>query len=166
MTSIAEDIIEKAVALLGAEDLDDEAIETRMKALTNGDAMESRRLIDWIPEAFGLSMAAELAPRAILPRTFQARDKKGNWIDFDLGREPVYVSAAAIARRLRRDGPEDVFSNIAARSSVMSAVLSAHASGAPLDGAAIGGPALAGIPAEVYAPKKSFWSRLFGGSAS
>ena len=51
MLSFSDVQLEEVADIIGSEDFDEEAIESRVAALVQ-DPMLARRLIDWVPEAF------------------------------------------------------------------------------------------------------------------
>ncbi len=160
MLSISDRLLEEVADIIGLDDIDDDAVEHRVAALVL-DQMLARRLIDWLPEAFGMVLVSHMA-KVILPETFSAKDKYGNWVQFDLKVEPLFQSATQLAVRIFHDGPRSTFSNIVRRSALLGAANSALNNGQSLDGARLAGPALIGIPAEVYLPVSlSIWRRVF-----
>jgi len=97
-----------------------------------------------------------------LPMTFQAMNRRGIWVEFDLDVEPIFQSAIRLATQMYHDGPRHIFANIASRSAVLGVVNRALQDGESLNGAILSGPALVGIPAETYvAPTPSIWRKLF-----
>ncbi len=161
MKPIPVEIISNAIEILSADGITEDEIETRIAALVS-DPMEARRLIDWIPEAFGIVLISHLG-KPILPKTFSARDAEGKWKSFRLTYEPIFVAALEIAQAKYHQGPAAQFQSIATRSSVANAANNALNAGVSIDGAVFSGPALIGIPAEVYPSQPSFWKRLFSG---
>lgn len=160
MNAIPDEIIERAIDILGTEGLSDEEIEEKVASLVS-DPMDARRLIDWIPEAFGAHVIAHLG-KPVLPAFFSARNAKGRYITFPIDHEPIYAVAQGMAARMRDEGIRDQVLAIAARSSIFQAAQKAILAGVSIDGAVCSGPALVGIPAEVYpAPKRTFLERLF-----
>lgn len=163
MTPIPDETVRAAISIIGTSDIDDKQIERDVRALVSDD-MTARRLIDWIPEAFGIVLISHISNKIGLPKTFSAKTAAGKWIQLPLEIEPIFVTALQVAQTMFHEGPNDVFKNVSLRSSMINVVNSALKSGVSLDGGCISGPALIGIPAEVYpSPPKSFWRRLFGG---
>jgi hypothetical protein len=130
------------------------------------DPVTLRRLIDWIPEAFGYVLLPHVAD-LVLPTTFTARAKDGSWKAFSFDREPIFADAVKIASDMYRDNPRGVFSHVAKRSLMVDAVNKALNAGRSLTGAQIAGPEMLGVPAEFYEMQakpaaKSFWKKLVG----
>jgi hypothetical protein len=160
MLETSPDLIKRAIAVIGTDGISDEEIEARVLGMTR-DAMLARRLIDWPPEALGMVLIPHMAT-VNLPTTFSARSHSGNWVEFKFQVEPIFSDAVRIGIEMYHSGPRNVFRNIVLRSSIVDAVNNALNQGASIDGATISGPALVGIPAEVYLSKpKSLWRRLF-----
>jgi hypothetical protein len=163
MTPISHETVHAAIAIIGTSEVDDEQIERDVRALVSDD-MTARRLIDWIPEAFGIVLVSHISNKIILPKTFSAKTAAGKWIQLPLQTEPIFVTALQIAQTMFHEGPKEVFQNVSLRSAMTNTVNDALNSGASLDGGCMSGPALIGIPADVYpSPPMSFWRRLFGG---
>lgn len=98
----------------------------------------------------------------ILPTTFQAKNKRGIWVELNLDAEPIFQSAIRLATQMYHNGPRHIFANIASRSAVLGVVNRALQDCASLNGAILSGPALVGIPAETYvALSPSIWRKLF-----
>jgi hypothetical protein len=160
MLSVSPELIERTASILGSDGITDEEIESKVLALVQ-DSMLARRLIDWLPEAFGIIFVPHIA-KVNLPTTFSAKSKDGNWIEFKFDVEPIFESAARLGMEMYNSGPRSTFRNIVSRSSTVDAVNRALNQGESLEGATLSGPALIGVPAEVYIPQaKSFWRRLF-----
>jgi hypothetical protein len=152
--------LSESIAIIGTDGITDSELEARIFVITN-DSMLSRRLIDWLPEIFGLVLISHMA-NVTLPRTFSAKTRRGQWIELDLKLEPIFEPALVLAQQMYHDGPNKIFKCIAIRSAVVSAANRALNSGHDLDGATLSGPALVGIPAEWYiGPSMSLWKRLF-----
>lgn len=165
MTPVSNEIIETAIQILGTKGISQEDIETRVRALTSDD-ITARRIIDWIPEAFGRELISRLPAKIIIPETFSAKTANDRWVSLKLVQEPIYTAAFAIAQKMFQQGgaEQELHMEVAFRSSSVDMVNNALNAGTDLDGACVSGPALIGIPAEVYgAPSKtSFWQRVFG----
>jgi hypothetical protein len=152
--------VQEVAAIIGSEDITVDDIETRVVVLVQ-DPMLARRLIDWIPEAFGIVLISHMAT-VTLPLTFSAKNKRGDWVQFDLKVEPIFQRATLLAMQIFHEGPRESFSNIARRSALLDAANRALNHGDSLDGAVLSGPALIGIPAEVYMPPStSIWRKFF-----
>lgn len=163
MTPISEDTIRSAISIIGTQGIEDDQIERDVRALVDDD-MSARRLIDWIPEAFGIVLVSYISNKIVLPKTFSAKSAAGKWVEIPFEKEPIFAEALKMAQTIYHEGPKDIFQNVSFRSSMTNTVDNALNSGASLDGAYLSGPALIGIPAEVYPiVTKSFWRRLFGG---
>jgi len=161
MTPVTNETIEAAIQIIGRNEIEDEEIEREVRELV-ADDMTARRLIDWIPEAFGYVLVAHMEGKVVMPTTFMAKASDGKWRSIKFTREPIFVAALQIAQRVYHEGPRELFQNTSLRSSVVNAVSNLLNSGGSLDGACMSGPALIGIPAEVYPAPPSLWSRLFG----
>jgi hypothetical protein len=114
MRPISQETISAAVNVLGADDISEDQIEARIAELVS-DPMEARRLVDWIPEAFGMVLVSHLG-KPVLPNTFSAKDVQGEWKSFPFTCEPIFVAALAIAQTTFHDGSGALFQNIAMRS--------------------------------------------------
>lgn len=153
------ELIERAIAIIGRDGISDEEMEALVLSLTQ-DSMLARRLIDWLPEAFGIVFIPHLAA-VNLPTTFSARTRSGKWMEFKFQAEPIFSTAVRIGMDMYHSGPRDTFKNVVLRSSIVDAVNKALNENVSLDGATLSGPALIGIPAETYLSKpKSLWRRL------
>ncbi|MEP6505561.1 MAG: hypothetical protein ABJD97_19655, partial [Betaproteobacteria bacterium] len=153
--------LQRTIALLGEGERRDVEIDVAV-ALVAADKMTARRLIAWVPEAFGFVLLPHVGAMT-LPTTFTARAGDGTWKEFALDREPIFADAVQMATALYRDGPRATFSSVARRSALVTTVNDALNAGRSLDGTPLAGPALVGIPAEFYEPKaKSFWKKLVG----
>lgn len=161
MLQVAPELIERSVEIIGSDGISNEVIESQILALSQ-DRMLARRLIDWLPEAFGLVFVPHLA-KVVLPTTFSAKSSRGKWMEFEFKVEPIFPIAVRIGMEMYHAGPNKTFSNIALRSSIVNVVNQALNNGSPLDGATLSGPALIGISAETYLPPpKSLWRWLLG----
>lgn len=159
--SISDASLAEAASIIGVADATDEVIEAGVQALFE-DRMAARRVIAWLPEAFALVVIPQVAA-VKLPTTFSASAKNGRWIEFGFDAEPIVQSALRLGADMYRAGSREVFGHIASRSGLLTVVNKALNQGANLEGAALSGPALMGVPAEVYlAQRKSFWGKLFG----
>jgi hypothetical protein len=97
----------------------------------------------------------------VLPQTFSAMSAQGQWESFPFTCEPIFVAALEIAQSTYHRGPREVFRNIAFRSSTVNAVNNLLNAGGSIEGAALSGPALIGIPAEAYpAQPQPWWRKL------
>ncbi len=157
--------LQRTISLLGEGERRDVEIEIGVARFAR-DKLTVRRLVDWIPEAFGYVLLPHVADMT-LPTTFTAKAGDGTWKEFSFDREPVFGQAVTLASEMYRDNPRGVFSAIAKRSAMVAVVNKALDSGQSLSGATIAGPAMAGIPAEFYDVKPkpvatSFWRKLVG----
>jgi hypothetical protein len=164
MLHISDEDIQRTISQLGGGDRRDTEIEIAVRRFAS-DPLTLRRLIDWVPEAFGYVLLPHVAD-LVLPTTFQARAKDGAWKAFPFDREPIFGRAVALAAAMYKDNPRGVFSAVARRSSMVATVNKALDSGASLDGATLAGPAMTGVPAEFYdakpKPAGGFWRKLVG----
>lgn len=146
----SEDHLQKAIAVIGRDDISDDEIEVEIAAFVH-EQMLARRLIDWLPEVFGIVLISHLG-EIDLPTTFSAKDKRGHWIELEFELEPIIQIAAKVATEMYHTGPRNTFSNIALRSAMVGAVNRVLNESGSLDGGHLSGPALIGIPAEIYRP--------------
>ena len=164
MLTITTEQVHRTVAILGEGDRRDTEIEIAVARFAP-DRMTVHRLIDWIPEAFGIVLLPHVAD-VILPTTFSAQASDGTWKEFAFEREPIFAEAVRIAMEMYDGGPRSAFSHIAKRSAVIDSVNTALNAGKSLAGAKVSGPALLGIPAELYEDPKpkatSYWRKLIG----
>lgn len=160
--TVSTETLQRAIAILGVEGIRDGDVESRVAALAE-DKMVAQRLIDWIPEAFGIVLASHVG-KIQLPTTFSARSRSGQWRNFEFSAEPIFGEALKMATDMYHSGDRSVFGNIAQRSSTIDAVNRALDAGESIDGAKLSGPALNGIPAEVYEAKpRPWWRRVLRG---
>lgn len=151
MGAFSSDLIYQAVKLLGAQPDADDAVEAQVRALVQ-DELTVRRLADVVPEAFGLVLASHLpgAENMTLPDTFCAQDEDGEWVEFPLRREPIFVVALDIAQHTFHNGPRALMQNLADRSSLLSAINKGLNAGGSFDGTTLGPPSFFGLPAALY----------------
>jgi hypothetical protein len=147
LTAVARETLEQAIQILSVESSTAEAISHIGNLLA--DEMAVRRLIIWIPEAFGMVLISHLGKIA-LPTTFSAQDFRGQWREFELKQEPIFTESFLIAHQMYRNPPQEAFMRLCERSALANAVVSAMDEGCSLDGGTLQGPALVDIPAEVY----------------
>ena len=165
MLNVSTEDIQRAISQLGEGDRRDLEIEIAIGRFAS-DKMTVRRLIDWIPEAFGYVLLPHVGD-VTLPATFSAKARDGTWKEFSFDREPIFGETVKLASAMYRDGPRTVFSNVAKRSYMVDAVNKALNAGDSLAGATMGGPKMLGIPAEFYdagarPAATSFWRKLVG----
>ena len=165
MLNVPDEFLQRTISMLGEGERRDVEIDIGVARFAP-DKLTVRRLVDWIPEAFGYVLMPHVADMT-LPTTFSAKAKDGTWKEFSLDREPIFGEAVKIASAMYRDGPRTVFSNVAKRSYLVDAVNKALNAGDSLAGAKMGGPKMLGIPAEFYDLKAkpaatSFWKKLVG----
>jgi hypothetical protein len=160
MKPIPPEVIERVIAIRGTDGISDDAIESQVAALVS-DPIEARRLIVWIPEAYGTVLVSHLG-KPVLPKRFSATNAQGKSLRFPLTCEPIFLLALSIAEAAYRASPSALFQNIALRSSIATTANNALSAGVSIDGGVFSGPALIGIPAEIYADQaKPFWRSLF-----
>lgn len=156
----SEELLQKAIAVLGRDGISKDEIEVEIAALAQ-EQMLVRRLIDWLPEVFGIVLISHTVDIQ-LPDTFSAQDKHGNWFRLEFKLEPIIQMAGKVATEMYHAGPRNTFSNIAFRSALLGAVNNAFNESGSFNGGYLSGPALIGIPAEVYLPpSKPFLQRFF-----
>jgi len=149
--ALTPELVTSAIEVFGQGERTDRAIEADMRALA-GHPLTARRLVDVIPEAFGLVLVAHIPGCAgmEMAQTFSARSADGEWHSIPCEREPLFALAAAAAMRMYHDGPRDRFRAIATRASIVHAVSQALDQTDSLEGASMAGPAFNGLPAELY----------------
>lgn len=164
MLAVSDEDIQRTISQLGEGDRRDTEIEIAVRRFAS-DPITLRRLVDWVPEAFGYVLLPHVAD-LVLPTTFQARARDGTWKEFAFDREPIFGRTVALAAAMYKDDPRGVFSAVAKRSGMVVTVNKALGDGASLDGATLSGPAMMGVPAEFYEAKSksatSFWRKLVG----
>ena len=157
---VRADQLQHVVAIIGSDGMKEDEMEAGVVELV-ADSTMARRLIDWIPEVFGLVLVSHIG-KVNLPKTFTAKASNGRWLEISLEAEPIFGATLPIAMAMFHSGPRNVFRNIAERSAVLSAANRLLNAGSSIEGATLSGPALIGIPADIYASKpESFWRRLF-----
>jgi len=152
---VSPEVLAAAIEILGTTGISKEETENRMRAIAD-DPMQARRLIDFIPEAFGLVLLAHNG-KPIWPTKFSALDTKGESRSFPLAVEPIFDSAIEAAQSMFHEDRPECFQNIACRSAIMGAANNLLKAGGSIDGAVVSGPALLGIPAEIYPEQKTPW---------
>jgi hypothetical protein len=147
MQIVALETITK-VAELAASGLTPEEYEAAaLQAVGEPDL--ARRVVDWLPEAFGVVLVSHMAT-VTLPTTFLARDSSGSWVEIPFSKDPIFGEVLKLALSMYHHGPREVFSALALRSSTVDAVNKALNSGASIDGAVLSPPTMPGIAAETY----------------
>ena len=159
MTPIEPALLEAAIEIIGEEDISDEEIEERVLALTK-DAMLARRLINWLPEIFG-SIAVGHMGKVTFVDTFFAKTKQGKWKSIPMKAEPIFVQGIKLAQDVWHRDWTGVHERVAFRSAIMRSAGQVLDSGQSLDGVTTSGPALIGIPAEIYRSEVPLLKRLF-----
>ncbi|WP_421794149.1 hypothetical protein [Hydrocarboniphaga effusa] len=114
-----------------------------------GDPDLARRIIDWLPEAFGLVLIGHMGD-VTLPKTFRAKDRSGKWIELPFSREPIFADALDFASLTYHNGPKHLFSGLAVQSSVVDTVNKTLNAGESLTGARLGPITMTGLSAETY----------------
>lgn len=164
MLDVSDEDIQRTISQLGEGDRRDTEIEIAVRRFAP-DPLTLRRLIDWVPEAFGYVLLPHVAD-LVLPTTFTARARDGTWKTFAFDREPVFGKAVTLAAAMYKDNPRGVFSAVAKRSALVKAANEALDAGKSLDGVQLPGPAITGVPAEFYDAKPKaaggFWRKLVG----
>ena len=149
MKSVDSITVRKAIDVLAKFASQPELAENEILSVA-GDHDLARRLIDWIPEAFGAVLIGHMKLGLSLPQTFTAKDKQGHWREFPFSAEPIFLQAVEAASLCYHEGPREVFVALAPASSMVDSVNRALNAGADLSGASLAGPAMLGIPAETY----------------
>jgi hypothetical protein len=162
LAPVTAEAIHKAIAILGVEGIPEGEVQASIASFAH-DKMVARRLIAWIPEAFGIVLVTHLG-KVNLPTTFSARSTDGEWKQFEFKLEPIFAEALRVASDMYHSSDRSAFGNVAKRSSTVDVVNKVLNAGNSIEGATLSGPALIGIPAEVYGPTpKSMWRRLLPG---
>ena len=158
MTPVKPEMIESAIEIIGAEDISDEEIESQVLNIA-GDEMLARRLIDWLPEIFGSVVVAHLGDVNFVD-TFSAKTASGKWKDIPMKAEPIFVQGIKIAQDAYHSNWTENHKRLSLRSAVLNSVNNLLNEGGSVDGATTSGPALIGIPAEVYRSELPLFRRL------
>ena len=140
---ISEDKILEAVALLAAD-------PSASAGAMGVSEQEAARLRNFIPEAFGLVLAAHMCETLVLPATFRVDDADGVTHYVPMAAEPVFVHALHIAQQTYHGGPRSTFQALSERSAVVDMINKALNAGGSLDGASISPLYFDDIPAEQY----------------
>src|SRR6185312_1979337 len=135
-----DELVTGCISLLGQTGTPPDEEERRVLQLV-ADPMIARRLIAWIPEAFGFVLAAHIA-KVEFTNTFSAKNKQGTWVTIEINREPIFAAALRAATSMFHSGPRDVYQAIAYRSAALAAVNKALNAGDSIEGAHLSGPAL------------------------
>lgn len=114
-----------------------------------GDHGLANRIIDWLPEAFGLILVGHMG-NITLPKAFKAKDRFGDWIEIPFAKEPVFADALEFASLTFHNGPKRLFSGLAVQSSVVDVVNQALNAGSSMVGATLGPIEMMGLSAETY----------------
>lgn len=149
MTSVDSIRVREAIEILARNAGQPDLVEAEILSLV-GDEVLARRLIDWIPVAFGAVLIRHMELGLELPQTFTAKDLQGRWHEFPFSAEPIFVEAVNAASGYYHEGPRDVFAALAPAGCMVDAVNRALNAGADLTGASLAGPAMLRIPAEAY----------------
>ncbi|WP_155755074.1 hypothetical protein [Burkholderia pseudomultivorans] len=106
MKPVSVDTVLAAAEILGAHPHVDDETEQRVRALVDDD-LTMRRLVDIIPEAFGLVVASHLpsASGMTLPDSFSVQDESGTWHSADRLRAGVRRGARDCPARFSRRPP-------------------------------------------------------------
>ena len=159
MTTIEPAILEAAIKIIGEESISDEEIQQRVLALAK-DAMLARRLINWLPEILG-SVAVGHMGKVNFVGTFSAKTKKWKWKSIPMMAEPIFALGIKIAQDAWHRDWTGIHERVAFRSAIMRSAGQVLDSGQSLDGVITSGPALIGIPAEIYRSGVPRLQRLF-----
>lgn len=161
MNVVPTELIEQCVAIIGRTGVTENEIESEVLALAQ-DQVLARRLIDCVPEAFGIVLAAHISSELVLPTKFSAKLQNSDmeWFKFEV--EPIFVSGFKLAQLMFHHGSREVFQKLAVRSAMLNTVNKLLNAGGKIEGAVLSGPVMLGIPAEIYPkPKKSLIERFF-----
>ncbi len=121
--------------------------------------MLARRLIDWLPEILGAVAVGHMG-KVNFVDTFSAKTKQGKWKSIPVKAEPMFVEGIKLAQDVWHRDCTSVYERFAFRSAIMKSVANLLDAGQSLDGVTTSGPALTGIPDEIYRSKVSFLQRL------
>jgi len=149
MNSISESTLERVVDILGSGSSSEDEIEDEVLNLI-GDDILARRVLDWVPEAFGALLLGHI-DGLTLPTTFSVCSRDSTWRELPFSAEPIFAQALRFAMQLAHGGAGGVFEAVAKRSSLLAAVNNALNTGKSPGQIVLSGPAFVGIPAEVYA---------------
>lgn len=162
--SVEPEWVHAVFDLLGREDKSIEEIESEVLSMVP-DAMTARRLIDWIPEVVALVIVGHISD-VKLPNTFSATTAEGRCVELRFDSEPIVAFAFAVASDAIHSERKQHALRVASHSAMMDAVNHALNAGHTLEdlrGSSLSGPAMIGIPAEIYSPRKSsIWQRFLG----
>ncbi|WP_242166500.1 hypothetical protein [Lysobacter sp. M15] len=147
MQTVALEIIGK-IAELAASGLAPDEYEAATLQIV-GEPDLARRVIDWLPEAFGMVLVSHMGA-VTLPTTFMAQNSSGSWVEVPFSKDPVFGNALKLAQSMYHHGPREVFSALALRSSAVDAVNRTLNAGDSIDGAVLSPPTMLGIAAETY----------------
>ncbi len=167
MRSIDIKTIENSVVIIGNDSLDDDEVEKQILKLCANEK-DMRRIVDFVPEAFGYVLRSHMKQAVVLSNKFGARDKEGEFVMIDLALEPIWKDAIMLGQKLYQEGPRDLFKSVSLKSAVINTVNNALNGGANLDGATISPTMMLGIMAEDYqnplsdSPQKKAWWRILG----
>jgi hypothetical protein len=136
------------ISELAVSSLSDEEYESGVIQLV-GDLAMARRIIDWLPEAFGLILISHMGDIK-LPKTFRVRNRAGEWVEIPFSKEPIFADALEFASLTYHNGPKHIFKKLAVCSSVVDAVNKALNAGESLDSAKLGPITMMDLFAETY----------------
>jgi len=148
MNNDIDQLVAATITLLGDSETSPADLERRVLGLTE-DAMLARRLIDWIPETFGIVLVSRMG-KVAFSGTFSAKNQEGKWVKINMDSEPIHASAMRAALEMLHSGSRESYERIVGRSSILAVVNKALNAGESIDGMTLSGPAFIGIPAEVY----------------
>ncbi|CAN7428004.1 hypothetical protein LJR118_002782 [Acidovorax sp. LjRoot118] len=145
-------LVASTIDHLGNSELSVAEIEAAVLALSDGDAMLARRLIDVVPEGFGLVLVShiESAQSMQLPTAFSVQNTAGDWVEFPFQCEPIFIAAVLAAQQMFHTGPRLKFQTVTDRSALLNTVNNALNNGGSLEASTLAGPRFLGIAAAVY----------------
>lgn len=151
--------INKTIEILGEEGIEEDSIESKVLELVRN-PLTARRLIDWIPEVYGLVAVAHLGKVKLTPY-FTAFNVRGQIRCFHVMEEPLFREVREIATWRYHQGSSDIYMRVAFRSSILNGANDGLNSGRSLDGVEFTAIHFLGIPAEVYYNGfQSLWDRF------
>ena len=144
-------VVGAVAEILGAQEHADEQVTQRVADLV-ARPITVQRLIDIIPEAFGLVLISRMPEtrNTLVPNTFLVMDNIGDWSELPMSCEPIFDMALAKAKYTFDNGPRTTVENNCNRSVLISALSAALNANASIDGAAFAPPAFADLPASLY----------------
>jgi hypothetical protein len=151
MEYVSQSLVDAVVDIVGAQEQVNLDMRQHVAELVD-DPATVNRLLDIIPEAFGLVLISHMqeAVEVTLPTTFFAKGDNDDWVEISMDREPIFFAAITKAQKIYHSGPRLIFQNNSSRSALLSAFSNALAAKTSLSGAELAGPAFAELSASLY----------------